>query len=72
MYCLGNLHCHTTRLLEDGSIVTGNRQVIAVKGNARAILKAERTALNLLMRMSGVATESRKYDVTRERLVSKL
>jgi nicotinate-nucleotide pyrophosphorylase (carboxylating) len=55
--------CHTTRLLEDGSIVTGNRQVIAVKGNARAILKAERTALNLLMRMSGVATESRKYDV---------
>ncbi len=55
--------CHTTRLLEDGGIVTGNQPVIAVEGNARAILKAERTALNLLMRMSGIATESRKYDV---------
>jgi nicotinate-nucleotide pyrophosphorylase (carboxylating) len=55
--------CHTAKLVEDGAIVTGNQQVIAVKGNARAILKAERTALNLLMRMSGIATESRKYDV---------
>jgi len=54
--------CYTTKLVGDGTSVTRNQQVIAVKGNARAILKAERTALNLLMRMSGVATESRKYD----------
>ena len=60
--------CHTTKLVEDGAIVTGNQQVIAVKGNAREILKAERTALNLLMRMSGVATESRKYDVLLRKL----
>jgi nicotinate-nucleotide pyrophosphorylase (carboxylating) len=55
--------CDTTKLVHDGDIVTGSHQVIAVKGNAKAILKAERTALNLLMRMSGVATESRKYKV---------
>lgn len=60
--------CHTSKLVEDGAIVTGNQQVITVKGNAREILKAERTALNLLMRMSGVATESRKYDVLLRKL----
>ena len=60
--------CYTTKLVEDGAIATGNRQVIAVKGDARAILKAERTALNLLMRMSGVATESRKYDILLRKL----
>jgi nicotinate-nucleotide pyrophosphorylase (carboxylating) len=60
--------CSTTKLVEDGSIVTNNQQVIAAKGNARAILKAERTALNMLMRMSGVATESRKYSVLLRKL----
>jgi nicotinate-nucleotide pyrophosphorylase (carboxylating) len=60
--------CSTTKLIEDGSIVTNNQQVIAVKGNARSILKAERTALNMLMRMSGVATESRRYSVLLRKL----
>jgi nicotinate-nucleotide pyrophosphorylase (carboxylating) len=60
--------CSTTKLIEDGSIATNNQQVIAVKGNARSILKAERTALNMLMRMSGVATESRKYSVLLRKL----
>jgi nicotinate-nucleotide pyrophosphorylase (carboxylating) len=31
-----------------------------VKGKAKSILKAERTALNLIMRMSGIATETRR------------
>ncbi|MGH9988031.1 MAG: carboxylating nicotinate-nucleotide diphosphorylase [Nitrososphaeraceae archaeon] len=60
--------CSTKKLVEDGSIVTNNQQVLAVKGDARAILKAERTALNMLMRMSGVATESRKYCVLLKKL----
>lgn len=60
--------CYTTKLVEDGAIVTNNLQVIAVKGDAKAILKAERTGLNLLMRMSGVATESRKYNVLLRKL----
>jgi nicotinate-nucleotide pyrophosphorylase (carboxylating) len=59
--------CATKKLVEDGSIVTNN-QVLAVKGDASAILKAERTALNMLMRMSGVATESRKYCVLLRKL----
>ena len=60
--------CSTKKLVEDGSIVTNSQQVLAVKGDARAILKAERTALNMLMRMSGVATESRKYCVHLKKL----
>jgi nicotinate-nucleotide pyrophosphorylase (carboxylating) len=33
-----------------------------VSGEARAILKAERVALNMIMRMSGIATETRRMD----------
>ena len=55
--------CYARKLVDDGAIATGMQQVISVKGDAKAILKAERTALNLLMRMSGVATESRKYSL---------
>lgn len=54
--------CNATKLVEDGTIMTDNQQVIKVKGDAQGMLKAERTALNLLMRMSGIATESKKYD----------
>lgn len=32
-----------------------------ISGNARSILTAERTALNLMQRMSGIATSTRKY-----------
>ena len=53
--------CSPTKLVEDGAVLSNDQRVIVVKGNARGILKAERTALNLLMRMSGVATECRKY-----------
>ncbi|HZD34263.1 MAG TPA: carboxylating nicotinate-nucleotide diphosphorylase [Nitrososphaeraceae archaeon] len=54
--------CSTTKLVEDGAVLTNDQPVIAIKGSARGILKAERTALNLLMRMSGIATECRKYN----------
>lgn len=43
-------------LVDDGSEVDGGNVVAAVAGPARAILTAERTALNLLGRMSGVAS----------------
>jgi len=40
----------------------GNQQVLAtVSGPARALLTAERTALNLLGRMSGIATLTRQF-----------
>jgi nicotinate-nucleotide pyrophosphorylase (carboxylating) len=35
--------------------------IALVKGNARAILSAERTALNFLQRLSGIATLTNKY-----------
>jgi nicotinate-nucleotide pyrophosphorylase (carboxylating) len=47
------------RLAEEGS--WGDRRVVvALAGPARAILTGERTALNFLQRLSGVATSSRR------------
>ena len=43
-------------LVFDGETVAAGTRLAKVKGNARALLAAERTALNLLGRMSGVAT----------------
>lgn len=45
----------------DGDTVAPGQRVAAVSGNARAILTGERTALNLLQRLSGIATITRKY-----------
>ena len=47
--------------LNDGAEISKNDLLISFKGNARTILLLERTALNLLMRMSGVASAARKY-----------
>ncbi len=51
--------CKSQVLVKDGSIVRKGMVVMNASGYARAILKAERTVLNLLMRMSGIATETR-------------
>ena len=49
-------------LVEDGASVPGNRTPVArVSGDARAILTAERTALNYMSRMSGISTLTAKY-----------
>ncbi|WP_374571831.1 carboxylating nicotinate-nucleotide diphosphorylase [Phenylobacterium sp.] len=45
----------------DGDKVGPGAVLAHVEGNARAILSAERTALNLLGRLSGVATLTRAY-----------
>jgi nicotinate-nucleotide pyrophosphorylase (carboxylating) len=44
------------RLLEEGSWNEAGTPVLAVEGSARALLTAERTALNFLAHLSGVAT----------------
>src|SRR5262249_24110838 len=45
----------------DGSAV-GERALLAeIRGSARSLLTAERTILNLLQRMSGIATLPRQY-----------
>jgi nicotinate-nucleotide pyrophosphorylase (carboxylating) len=40
----------------DGDNVKANDIIMEIKGNARTVLSLERTALNFLMRMSGIAT----------------
>ncbi|MBK6910088.1 MAG: carboxylating nicotinate-nucleotide diphosphorylase [bacterium] len=47
-----------TPLCEDGARVRPLNRVISVYGHANAILKAERTALNFLTHLSGVATKT--------------
>jgi nicotinate-nucleotide pyrophosphorylase (carboxylating) len=48
-------------LLPDGTSVRPKDVVVSVEGPARGILTAERTALNFLARLSGVATLTRKF-----------
>jgi len=52
--------CRFQTLVTDGSHVENGSLVMNISGRALAILKAERTALNLIMRMSGIATETRR------------
>lgn len=47
--------------IEDGAHVTPGQVVATIRGNARAILTAERVALNFMGRMSGIATLTRAY-----------
>lgn len=51
--------CLSKALVKDGAKVRKGKRVMTVSGSAKSILKAERVALNLLMRMSGIATETR-------------
>ena len=54
------LKCSAQALVKDGDIVKSNTDIIKIHGKARSILKAERTSLNILGRMSGIATETNK------------
>lgn len=47
--------------LEDGSEIAKGDLLFYIEGNAADILLAERTVLNLLMHMSGVATSANSY-----------
>lgn len=45
-------------LIKDGDKVSKGDVILTVEGNTQALLKAERTALNLIQRMSGIATRT--------------
>ncbi|MFC2174265.1 carboxylating nicotinate-nucleotide diphosphorylase [archaeon] len=47
-------------LKRDGTCIKKGEKVITITGPTRAVLEAERTALNILSRMSGIATETSK------------
>ena len=51
----------TSPLLQDGSPLNPGDIIATVQGPVGGILSAERTALNFLQRMSGIATETAKY-----------
>jgi nicotinate-nucleotide pyrophosphorylase (carboxylating) len=54
-------NCETQTLAKDGSWVEKGDVVMNIVGKVHSILKAERTALNLIMRMSGIANETRTF-----------
>lgn len=48
-------------LVREGETVLADQQLCEITGNARALLTAERTALNYLQLLSAVATQTRRY-----------
>ena len=53
--------CTSNLLVNDGSILKGKTAVMVIQGSAKSILKAERTALNLIMHMSGISTKTSHF-----------
>lgn len=53
--------CTSTMLVTDGSTIKKGATVMVIRGPAKSILKAERTALNLIMRMSGISTKTFQF-----------
>lgn len=50
--------CNVRIKKRDGSKILPNDTILEIRGPARSILSVERTALNLLSRMSGIATQT--------------
>jgi len=48
-------------LVRDGDRVEKGTRLLEVSGRARSLLTAERTSLNIIQRMSGIATETARY-----------
>ena len=50
--------CNVKILKKEGSKIKPNQKIMSITGDAGKILMCERTALNLLTRMSGIATQT--------------
>ena len=50
--------CKTRIHKDDGKIAKANQTILEINGNARDVLICERTVLNLLSRMCGIATQT--------------
>src|SRR6187200_3261477 len=48
-------------LAEEGALVPARSYLMRLSGNARALLTAERSALNTVQHLSGIATLTRQY-----------
>lgn len=53
--------CHFGGDLPEGHACTGGETILTIEGNARALLTAERSALNILQHLSGIATLTNSY-----------
>ncbi len=54
-------NCNSTLLVNDGDLIKKGTIVMDIQGQAKSILKAERTALNLIMHMSGISTKTYQF-----------
>jgi nicotinate-nucleotide pyrophosphorylase (carboxylating) len=54
-------HVRIDPLVQDGDAVDPRTTLMRLEGNARAMLTAERSALNTLQHLSGIATLTRQY-----------
>ncbi len=54
-----SLNCET--IVADGNVACANDVILKITGSARGILTAERTALNFMQRMSGIATATKAF-----------
>ena len=54
-------HVEIEQLVADGDSVPAGTDLMRLRGQARALLTAERSALNTLQHLSGVATLTRRY-----------
>ena len=52
---------HAVPLVQDGDRIAEGAYIMKIEGPARSILTAERTVLNFMQRMSGVASATRLY-----------
>jgi nicotinate-nucleotide pyrophosphorylase (carboxylating) len=59
-------------ILEDGTNVVPGDIAFYVSGNQRSILKSERLVLNIMQRMSGIATSTHEYAILLEGLKTKI
>jgi nicotinate-nucleotide pyrophosphorylase (carboxylating) len=53
--------CKVVAYRKDGQSVKPNQKIITISGDIYPILSCERTALNLMSRMSGIATQTNTY-----------
>lgn len=58
-YIVGDVECNIT--VKDGDMVEKGQKIGTLEGNTRNVLMGERIALNLMQRMSGIATTTYKY-----------
>ena len=64
--------CRAELRLRDGADAAAGQEIARVSGRARALLTAERTALNLLGRLSGIATATRDVVARLEGLTTRV